>query len=261
MSHVRTGTVRLHRERTIWTLEIDRPDKLNAVTPAMADQLYEHVVTINRAPEARVIVLRGAGDRAFCVGSDIRSLEEYPDAWDFHNRMHDYTRSIRQIRKPVIAAIHGYCLGGGLEMAINADIRIAAETAQLGAPEINWGWLGGGGNSQLIPRLAGYGQAMKFLLTGEPVMGAEACRLGLIEECVPDDQLFKRVETLAEIVASKAPIATQAVKQAVRASMNVGAEIGLEYENELVAATFMTKDKEEGLRAFAEKRAPVFQGR
>lgn len=261
MTNAQTGSVRLHSEGQVWTLELDRPDKLNAVSPAMADQLYEHVVTINRSHEARVIILRGAGDRAFSAGSDIKSLDAYPEAWDFHNRMHDYTRSIRQIRKPVIAAVHGYCLGGGLEMAINADIRIVSESSQLGAPEINWGWLGGGGNSQLIPRLAGYGQAMKFLLTGEPVSGSEALRLGLVEECVPDDQLTQRVAQLADLIALKAPIATQAVKQAVRASINMGAEIGLEYENELVAATFMTRDKEEGVRAFTEKRDPVFEGR
>jgi enoyl-CoA hydratase len=211
MSRPAEGTVQLHRDGTVWTVQLDRPEKLNAMTPAMAEQLYEHVVQINRSPQARVVILRGTGDRAFCAGSDIKSLDAYPQAWDFHNRMHDYTRSIRAIRKPVIAAITGHCLGGGLEMAINADLRIAAETARLGAPEINWGWLGGGGNSQLIPRLTGYGQAMKLLLTGESVSGAEACQLGLVEECVPEEELLARVSVLAATIASKAPIATQAV--------------------------------------------------
>ena len=254
------GEVLLHSGGAVWTIELNRPEKLNAMTPAMAEQLNGHIAIINRSSEARVVVLRGAG-KAFCAGSDIRALDEYPEPWDFHNRIPDYTRCIRQIRKPVISAIHGYALGGGLEMAIMGDIRIAAETAKVGAPEINWGWLGGGGNSQLIPRLTNYGQAMKFLLTGEQISGPEAFRLGIVEECVPDDQLFARVEELAGLIAAKAPIAVQAVKAAVRASINMGAEIGLEYENELVAATFMTRDKEEGVRAFVEKRRPVFEGR
>lgn len=254
------GEVLLHTGGTVWTIELNRPDKLNAMTPAMAEQLNEHITTINRSSEARVIVLRGSG-KAFCAGSDIRALDQYPEPWDFRSRIPDYTRCIRQIRKPVIAAIQGYALGGGLEMAIMADIRIASESSKVGAPEINWGWLGGGGNSQLIPRLTNYGQAMKFLLTGEQVSGPEAFRLGIVEECVPDDQLFARVDELAKLIASKAPIAAQAVKAAVRASINMGAEIGLEYENELVTATFMTRDKEEGVRAFSEKRPPVFEGR
>jgi enoyl-CoA hydratase len=261
MAETRQGRVNLHRsESGVWTIEYDRPDKLNAMTPAMAEELEQHVRAVNRTREARVVVLRGAG-RAFCAGSDITALDEYPEPWDFHHRTPDYTRLIRSIRKPVISAIHGYCLGGGLEMAINGDIRIAAESAQIGAPEINWGWLGGGGNSQLIPRLTTYGAAMKFLLVGEPVSGVEAARIGIVEEVVPDDELFARVGELAAKIASKAPIAAQATKHAVRASINMGAEIGLEYENELVAATFMTRDKEEGVRAFVEKRRPIFEGR
>jgi len=101
-----TGNVRLHSEGAIWTLELDRPEKHNAMSPGMADQLYERVVTINRSPEARVIILRGAGERAFSAGSDIKALDSYPEAWDFHNRMHDYTRSIRQIRKPVTLSVN-----------------------------------------------------------------------------------------------------------------------------------------------------------
>ena len=260
MNQKQDGEVLLHTEGAVWTIEINRPDKLNAMTPAMAVELTAHMREINASTEARVVVLRGAG-KAFCAGSDIKSLDQYPEAWDFHNRTYDYTRCIRQIRKPVITAIHGYALGGGLEMAIMGDIRIAAESSKIGAPEINWGWLGGGGNSQLIPRLTTYGQAMKFLLTGEPISGPEAHRIGIVEECVPDDQLLDRVYELAGIIATKAPIAAQATKAAVRASINMGAEIGLEYENELVAATFMTRDKEEGVRAFIEKRPPVFEGR
>ncbi len=244
----------------VWTIELNRAAKHNAMSGVMAAQLEEHSQRINRSSEARVVILRGAG-QSFCSGSDITALDEYPEAWDFHNRTSDYTRSIRRIRKPVITAIQGHCLGGGLEMAINGDIRIAADSARIGAPEINWGWLGGGGDSQLIPRLTNYGMAMKFLLVGESVSGAEALRMGIVEECVPDEQLLPRVEELAAVIAAKAPIAAQATKQAVRASLNMGAEVGLEYENELVAVTFMTEDKQEGVRAFTEKRAPVFKGR
>ena len=226
----------------------------------MAAQLEEHSQSINQSTDARVVILSGAGP-SFCSGSDIIALDEYPEAWMFHNRTSDYTRSIRRIRKPVITAMQGYCLGGGLEMAINGDISIAGESARIGAPEINCGWIGGGGDSQLIPRLTTYGMAMKFLLLGESVSGTEALRMGIVEECVPDDELMDRVNELAAVIAQKAPIAAQATKVAVRASQNMGAEIGLEYENELVAVTFMTEDKQEGVRAFSEKRKPVFKGR
>ena len=255
------GMVTLHQDGHVATILIDRPAKLNAMTPEMSDRMAEIARAINRMAEIRVVVLRGAGERAFCVGSDITTLDRYPDAWDYHNRVDEYARSVRSIRKPVIAAIHGYCLGGGLEMAIQADIRIAAENASFGAPEVTWGWIGGGGASQLVPRLIGFGQASKLLLTGERIDAAEALRLGLVEEVVPLEAIEARSSELAGKIAAKAPIATQAIKAAIRASLSVGVDVGLEYENELVAATFMTEDKAEGVRAFTEKRAPEFKGR
>ncbi len=242
------------------TITLRREEKLNAVTPEMAAELSRIVTELNRDDACRVVVLTG-GSKVFCAGSDITALERYPRPWDFRVREDDYTRSVRRLRKPVIARISGYCLGGGLEMAVNADIRYADETARFGAPEVKWGWIGGGGNSQILPRLVGFGRAAELLLTGRTVGAEEALDMGLVDRVVPAEQLQSATCALAREIAERAPLATQVIKQAIRISMNVGVEVGLEYENELVHVTFSTEDKAEGVRAFTEKRPPRFRGR
>ncbi len=242
------------------TITIRREDKLNAMTPEMASQLSNIVNELNNSNDCRVVVLTG-GKKVFCAGSDIKSLDEYPTPWDFRVRKNDYTRSIRRIRKPVIAMISGYCLGGGLEMAVNADMRFADPTAKFGTPEVNWGWIGGGGASQILPRLIGFGNAMEMLVSGRTYDAKEAVSIGLVNRVISADELETETYELANQIAQKAPIATQVIKQAVRMSMNIGIESGLDYENELVHITFSTEDKEEGVKAFKEKRKPNFMGR
>lgn len=239
-------------------LVLDRPEKMNAVTPAMAKRIAELAAEIDRDPAIRVVLLRGAGERAFSAGSDLNSLAQYPSAWDFRNRS-EYSTSIRNIRKPVVAALHGWVLGGGLETALGADIRIAGKSARFGAPEVKRGWVGGGGASQLLPRLVGYGQAMRLLLLGEPVGAEEALRLGLVELVVEDADLLETARAACRTLASYSPVAVEAVKASVRQALSSPLEAGLRYENEMNVLCFSAGDHLEGIKAFAEKREARFE--
>jgi enoyl-CoA hydratase len=243
----------------VGTIQFKREDKMNAMTPDMAKELYDIVNAINTDDDCRAVVLTG-GTKVFCAGSDIKQLNHYPRPWDFRVRQKDYPVSIRQIRKPVIAMISGYCLGGGLEMAISADIRYASETAVFGTPEVNWGWIGAGGGSQILPRLVGTGRAAEMLLSGRQYNAQEAYEMGLVDRIIKVDQLAEVTYKLAEEISLKAPLATEVIKKAIQISMNTSLEAGLNYENELACITFATEDKKEGERSFAEKRKPNFKG-
>ncbi len=247
-----TGTIRLERDGAVARIVIDRPDKMNAITREMATALAEHCAVVDRDAAIRVVVIRGEGNRAFSAGSDLNALAE-PDPWALRNRT-EYAAVVRNVQKPVIAALRGWVLGGGLEIALGADIRVAGRGAKLGAPEVTRGWLGGGAASQMLPRLAGYGQAMRLLLTGEPIDAERALAIGLVEEVVDDDAVQARADALAATIASYSPIATQAVKAAVRASLSMPLEAGIRYENELHSLCFAAKDHLEGIRAFQGRR-------
>lgn len=255
------GTIQLDKNGYVATIRINRPDKLNSMTVEMAAQLSDLVREVNRDIEVRAIVLTSSSERAFSTGSDIKQLDYYKTPWDFRNRENEYARLIKSIRKPVIAAIKGYCLGGGLEMAVMADIRIGSYNSSYGATEVNWGWIGGGGNSQMLPRIIGPGRALELLLTGEIIPSEEAFRIGLIDHLLPVEKVEEKAYEIANKIAEKAPIATQVIKHAVGISMNTPLDVGLNYENELVHITFSTEDKLEGEKAFKEKRKPNFQGK
>jgi enoyl-CoA hydratase len=162
--------------------------------------------------------------------------------------------------KPVIAALNGFALGGGCELAMACDFRIAADTARLGQPEVNLGILPGGGGTQRLPRLVGTGTALKLLFTGELIDAAEALRIGLVDEVVPAAQLRERVMTLAGIIAEKSPVALQLIKEAVRAAVRLPLDEGLRQETALFGLAFSSEDKQEGVKAFLEKRKPEFRG-
>lgn len=255
-----TNDLRFAQNGSIATITLNRPAKLNTVTADMGKALFSIAEEINTADEIRVVILAGTGDRAFSAGSDVKVLDDYGSNWQLRNRA-DYNRAIWSIRKPVIAAIRGYCIGGGLELALNSDIRVASTTARFGAGEIKLGWMGGAGNTQLLPRLVGYGMALKLLLTGDLIDAPEAYRLGLIQELVTDDQLEPTVQGLAERIAANAPIAVQLAKHLVRVAESTALEVGLRYENDLFTYCFTTRDSQEGIAAFREKRPPRFEGR
>jgi enoyl-CoA hydratase len=236
---------------------IDRPDKMNAITPDMVRELQRVCQAINDDGGVRVATIMGAGERAFSAGSDLNVLADLTDVMAFRDRI-EYAALVRDIRKPVIAGLKGWVLGGGMEIAIAADIRVAGRSARIGGPEVTRGWIGGGGASQMLPRLVGIGQAMKMLLTGEPVDAETALRIGLVEEVVDDAAVEARVTELAKKIASFSPVATQAVKAGVRAAQSMSLEQGLRYENELHTICMSDKARVEGIKAFQEKREGKF---
>jgi enoyl-CoA hydratase len=239
-------------------ITLNRPQKHNAVTPEMAAALQHFCTTVDHDDSIRVVLLKGAGDRAFCSGSDLNSLAQYPSVWRFRNRV-IYEAAIRNIRKPVIAALKGWVLGGGCEMALACDIRVAGRSTKCGFPEVTRGWVGGGGGSQMLPRLIGYGQAMHLLLTGEPVGAEEAHRLGLVDILVEDSEVEATAMALCRKIAGYSPVATEAVKASVRMALSAPLEAGLRYENEMNALCFAAGDHMEGIRAFQEGRPADFK--
>ncbi len=248
----------------VLTITLNRPDKLNAMTVAMDRAMNDLVFRVNNDESVRAVVLTGAGGRAFSAGSDITDLHEYGSNWEYRNRFdkrEDYARAVYLIRKPVVAAIDGYCIGGGLEMASASDIRLATARSSFGAGEIRWGWHGGSGQTQLLTHLVGPGNASKLLLTGERIDGSEALRWGLVQELLEPDALLGRARELAEKMAGLSPIAVQRTKYMVRVAQNVGLDAGLLVENDSFAYCMTTQDAAEGQKAFAEKRAPEFKGR
>lgn len=234
-----------------------RPDKLNAITPEMAEDIERICLALDRDEAVRAVLVVGAGSRAFSAGSDLGALAAYPSAWRFRNRV-EYATAFRNLRKPVVAALKGWVLGGGAEIALAADIRIADQTARIGFPEVTRGWVGGGGASQLLPRLIGYGQAMRLLLLGEPVDAAQALALGLVEEVVDAGGAEARARELCARLAGFSPVAVQSVKAAVRAALSAPLDAGLRYENELNTLCFAAGDHLEGIRAFEEHRDAKF---
>lgn len=251
------GDVRLELRDGVAELVLDRPAKHNAVTPHMARRIADLACALDADDAVRAVLLRGEGERAFCSGSDLNALASYPSAWHFRNRV-EYAAAIRGIRKPVVAALQGWTLGGGAEMSLSADLRVASETARIGFPEVQRGWVGGGGASQVLPRLIGHGQATRLLMLGDPIDAAEALRLGLVQEVVPQSELLPRARALAGRLAGLSPVAVQSVKAALRMAMDAPMAAGLAYENEMNVLCFSAGDHLEGIRAFNEGRPAEF---
>jgi enoyl-CoA hydratase len=242
------------------TILIDRPEKLNAMTPAMADALVTAVTECNASDAVRCVIVTGGGEKAFCAGSDIATLDSYATAWDFRNRA-DYCDALRACRKPVIAAINGYALGGGLETALACDIRIASSHAKFAAPEIKLGWIGGGGMAAGLAHAIGASNAAMMLLTGDMIDAERALGWGLVSEVLAPDALMPRAEELARTIASRAPIAAETAKLDLHAAFSMPLDKAIGYERDMQAICFATEDAQEGRAAFAEKRAPVFRRR
>ena len=241
----------------VGVITLNRPAKLNAVTQEMSDALVTLARWCNDADEIRVVVLTGAGDRAFCAGSDIAELDKYASTWAFRNR-EDYCDSLKVLRKPIIAAVNGYALGGGLETALICDIRLASTTAKLAAAEVKLGWIGGGGMSALLDRSIGPSNAAVMLMTGDPIDAQQALAWGLVSEVLDPDALMPRALELAKTIASRAPFAVETAKANLAAAANMPLEQAVTYERDIQTVCFATADAAEGRAAFAEKRAPRF---
>jgi enoyl-CoA hydratase len=257
------GEVRLEFDGAVARLHIDRPRKLNTFTATMSEQLVEHCTTIGRDDAVRAVVITAEGDRAFCAGSDVTLLDDLGTTWQGRNRAdyaRDYIGPLLHLRKPVVAAIRGYCLGGGLEIALVADIRVAGESAQFGAPEVKLGWHAGSGNTTILPRLIGYGNAARWILTGDRFPAREAQRVGLVQEVVPDAEVDDAAFGLARRIAANPPIAVQSAKHLIGMSQGASLEQGLAWENDLYTYCMTTDDSREGIDAFEHKREPRYRG-
>jgi enoyl-CoA hydratase len=246
----------------IATITINRPEKRNALNAATRADLIETLEDLAADADVRVVVITGAGEKAFIAGADITEFEGRTSIDQFRV-MSGVTvfEAIDRFPKPVIAAINGYCLGGGCELAMACDIRIAADTAKLGQPEVNLGLLPGGGGTQRLPRLVGLGTAYRLLYTGAIIDAAEAHRIGLVDDVVPAGELPHRVTALAAAIATKSPVALQLIKEAVRASVRTPLDEGMRHERTLFGLAFSSQDKAEGVAAFLEKRAAEYTGR
>jgi len=209
----------------------------------------------------RVVVITGAGDKAFVAGADIAEFERRTPVDQFRVMSSPTIfEAVESFPRPVIAMINGVALGGGCELALACDIRIAADTARLGQPEVNLGIIPGGGGTQRLPRLVGTGAAYRLLFTGEAIDAHQALRIGLVDEVVPAPALREHVLKLAAHIAAKSPIALQLIKEAVRASVRTPLDEGLRQERSLFGIAFSSADKAEGVAAFLAKRAPDFKG-
>ncbi len=244
-------------------MTLNRPDKLNALNWKTMQELHEALSSIRDDLSVVGVILTGAGEKAFAAGADINELAQQSPvgAKEFSKQSQEILRFIEQFPKPIIAAINGFCLGGGCELAMACHMRIASEKAKFGQPEVNLGIICGNGGSQRLPRLVGKGRAIELLVTGNMIDGAEAYRIGLANKVVPPDQLIKTCEEILEIVAKKAPIAVKLSLEAVMHGMEMTLEEGVQLESNLFGMCFSTEDMKEGTRAFVEKRPANFQGK
>ena len=239
-------------------ISIDRPGKLNALTSSMVSELAAIVDRVNADKLLRAVTLTGSG-RAFCVGSDIGELDRYSTAWEFGTR-EDYGDVLRCLRKPAIAAVNGYAFGGGLELALACDIRVASRNASFAAPEIKLGWIGGSGQCALLSRSIGASNAAQMVLTGDPVDADTALAWGLITKLVDPGDLVAVAMEVAKTIALRAPIAAETAKANLRAAWDLSIDAAVDYERRLQTICFATKDAAEGRAAFRERRLPRFTG-
>jgi enoyl-CoA hydratase len=252
------------RRGAVALLTINRPDKRNALNAALRAEFLSAISALEHDAAVRAIVLTGAGDKAFVAGADIAEFEGRSPV-DQYRVMKEPGASIydaiEHCRTPVIAAVSGFCLGGGMELALACDIRLASTSAKFGQPEVNLGIIPGGGGTQRLPRIAGQGAALRMILTGDLIDAAEALRIHLVEEVTEPEQLLPRALAIAATIATRSPVAVAAAKEATRVALSLPLEEGLKLETALFQLCFASEDKIEGVRAFLEKRAATFPGR
>ena len=246
----------------IATITLNRPAVHNAMNERMREELTACFGELARAEDARVIIVTGTGERAFSAGADIREFvaPQVPVRFRDSRRRVDFRAAMDRCPQPIIAAIRGFALGGGLELALACDIRIAGEDSQLGLTEVNLAIIPGGGGTQRLPRLVGRGKALEMILTGARIDAREALRIGLVERVVPTGEVLPAAQALARTLADKAPVALRYAKEAVVKGLGLPLEDGIRLENDLATLLRTTEDRIEGAKAFLEKRKPRFSG-
>ena len=244
------------------TVTLNRPDVHNAMNDRMRRELVQCFGELVTNDDARVIVVTGAGERAFSAGADIREFvaPQVPTRFREHRKRVDFREVMDRCPQPLIAAIRGYAFGGGLELALACDLRIAGEDARLGLTEIDLAIIPGGGGTQRLPRLVGRGRALHMILTGARIDAHEALRIGLVERVVPAAEVQSAARELATTLAAKAPVALRYAKEAVVKGLELPLADGLTIENDLATLLRTTEDRIEGAKAFLEKRKPRFSG-
>jgi enoyl-CoA hydratase len=253
----------IERDEAVAVVTINRPSVLNAINTPTLDALRQAILDLQRDDNVRVVVLTGAGERSFVAGADVHELAvQTPTSGREHALAGQHVFDlIENMGKPVIAAINGYALGGGCELAMACTLRIAADTAKIGLPEITLGLLPGYAGTQRLARLVGKGKAMELVLTGTPVTADEAARIGLVNRVVPAAALMAEVRALAAHLAAQAPIAVRYILSAINRGLEMPFAEGCVFEATLFGLIASTEDMREGTRAFLEKRKPEFKGR
>ncbi len=240
---------------------LDRPKVLNALDFALIKDLTDALEALDRDPTCRAIVITGAGERAFAAGADVRELaRQTPASLLADDHFHRWER-IKRIRKPLIAAVRGFALGGGCELAMTCDLIVAAEDAQFGQPEIRLGVIPGAGGTQRLTRAIGKAKAMEMVLTARPMSAREAEAHGLVTRVVPPEETLASALELAAAIAAMPPLAVIAAKQAVNRAEELSLDAGLEFERRSFYGLFASEDQKEGMAAFSEKRPATWKGR
>jgi enoyl-CoA hydratase len=256
--------IQVEQDGAVAVVTIDHPP-VNALSAKLLEELEAELDRLDDDASTRAVVIRGAGERAFVAGADI---SEFPSLRDSPPGGGGSARGIQKLgarmdagRTPIVAAIHGYCLGGGLELAMACDLRVAADDAQLGQPEIKLGLIPGGGGTQRLPRLVGYGRALLLNLTGDPISGQQAYEWGLVERVVPLAELMDAALALARTLAERSPHAVGVLKELAAATRDIPLADGLREEADAFVRCLTSEDGAEGVAAFLEKRQPQWTGR
>ena len=253
-------------EGQVAILTLNRPEALNAMTPELLDLLDAYLSRVEADPAIRVVVLAGSGEKSFCVGADLKARQQEFTGGQisrdpFAEGVERVFGHIERLPRPVLAAINGYALGGGLELALTADLRVAAEEARFGFPEAKVGSMPGAGGTQRLPRVVGVSRAKELMFVGDHIDAREAHRIGLVNRIVPRADLMTTTLELARTIGQRAPLSLQAIKAAVDYGMEHALEDGLAFERARFAALRDSEDRKEGIAAFLEKREPHFAGR
>jgi len=248
------------KDGAVGIVQLNRPKVLNALNFEVMSELVSALEELDRESAVKVIILTGS-ERSFAAGADLAEMSQATPVDLVLGRRFELWDRIRKISKPIIAAVSGYCLGGGNELAMNCDLIVASETATFGQPEVNVGIIPGAGGTQRLPRVVGKYKAMEMILTGKSVSADEAYRIGLVNRVVPPESLMEEAKKIATDIALKPPISIRSAKEAILKAQDTTLEVGLEFERKAFYMLFATEDGKEGMKAFLEKRKPIFKGK
>ncbi len=253
----------IKKEEGLGWIILNRPDKLNALNMATIRELYSAFLSLQEDAEVKAVIFTGSGEKAFIAGADIKELSRlgYADGRDYGLEGQELTKLIENFKKPVIAAVNGFALGGGTEMALACHVRVASENAKLGQPEVKLGLIPGFGGTQRLPRLVGKGVAMELILSGRIIDAGEALRIGLVNRVVPQAELHDTCVELAREMTVNSPLAVQNGISAINQGLDKRLEEGLLFEAEIFGQALASEDGKEGTKAFLEKRKADFKGK